>query len=82
MQQVVETITKNKNEQIHVELCEYKDHQLLGMRVWAKTDNGVVPTKKGITVSVKLIPELIAALQKAEAVAIGAGLIGENGKAR
>lgn len=75
MQQVVETIEKNSKEQIHVELTEFKGHDLLGVRVYAQTDNGWLPTKKGITVNVRLIPELVAALKKAEAAALKAGLI-------
>ena len=47
--------------------------------MYAETDNGFIATKKGITVNVKLIPELLATLQKAEGAAVRAGLLGEAG---
>jgi len=75
MQEVIETIPKNAKEQIRVELVEFKGYDLLGLRVYADTDNGPIATRKGITVSVKLIPDLLAALHKAESAAVKAGLL-------
>lgn len=75
MQEVVETIQKNMKEQIRVEFAEFKGYDLFGIRVYAETENGMVATKKGITINVKLLPELVAALQKAQARAAKEGLI-------
>ena len=75
MQEVVETIKKNTKEEIRVELTEFKGHDLLGLRVYADTDNGPIATRKGITVNVRLIPDLLAALHKAEGAAVRAGLL-------
>jgi hypothetical protein len=78
MQQVIETIEKNLKEQVRIELTEFKGYDLLAVRVYAKTDSGFIATKKGITVNVKLLPDLVNALQKAEAAAIQAGLIAKG----
>lgn len=75
MQQVVETIQKNVKEQVRIEFTEFKGHELFAVRVYAETENGMVATKKGITVNVKMLPELAAAIQKAKAMALKAGLI-------
>ena len=74
--QTIATIKKNATEEIQVSLINFKGHDLIGIRVFAETDKGdKVPTKKGLTCNVKLIPELLAALQQAEQIAIEAGLI-------
>ena len=60
-------ITKNAAEEIRVALTEFKDHQLVDLRVYAT--NGAtgerVPTKKGLTVKPALLASLIEALQRA-----------------
>jgi len=71
-------IEKNANERIKVELTKYKDHDLIGLRVYYRgslTGQDWQPTKKGITVRVALLPEIIKALQDAENKAQKAGLI-------
>ena len=73
MKKHIASINKNSSEIIKVELSEFNGHDLLGVRVWMKdTDR---PTAKGITVGVKLIPDLIGALRTAEAEARAAGLL-------
>jgi len=71
-------IEKNTNERIRIELTRYKDHDLIGLRVYYKvklTENEWGPTKKGITCRVELLPEIIKALQDAEAQARSDGLL-------
>lgn len=75
MQELVGTIEKNAKEQVRIELTEFKGYDLVGVRVYAQTESGYTPTKKGITVSVKILPELVEALKKAQAAAVKAGLI-------
>src|SRR4051812_5686695 len=74
----ISVIRKNAAEEIRVELAEFNGHQLVNFRVWADPRNGGaerVPTKAGIACNVRLLPELIEALQKAEAAARKAGLL-------
>ena len=72
-------IRKNALEEIRVELGEFNGHDLVNVRVWAEPRNGGterIPTKAGIACIVKLLPELIEALQQAEMAARKAGLLG------
>jgi hypothetical protein len=78
MREVIEDIQKNLKEQLRVDLTKFNGHDLLGVRVYAETDSGMIATKKGITVNVQLLPELVAALKKAQAVAVKAGLIAQE----
>jgi len=71
-------IRKNALEEIRVEISELNGHDLVNIRVWAEPRNGGserIPTKAGIACKVTLLPELIEALQQAEAEAREAGLL-------
>ena len=77
MEQTVAVIEKNRVEEIRIGLSQYQGHNLVSVRVWADPYAGEerIPTKKGITLAVTRLPELIAGLQAAEAAAREAGLI-------
>ena len=79
MRKLVKTISKNAREEIRVSLSEYQGHDLCDIRVYAEpyTGNKWVATKKGVCLSVAKMPDLIAALQQAEAEAKAAGLFEE-----
>lgn len=67
----IATIGKNAQEEIRVQLTEFKGHDLLDVRVWTKPGSSEEtaegkPTKKGLTVKPDIIPELIEALTEAE----------------
>ena len=76
---VIAVIEKNRDEEIRVVLGDFKGHQLVSIRIFAdpREDDGQdrVPTKKGVTCKVALLPEIIKALQDAEAVARKEGLL-------
>ena len=74
----ISVIRKNAAEEIRVGLSNFNSHDLLNVRVWAEPRNGTgerIPTKAGIACRVALLPELIAALQQAEAEARMRGLL-------
>ena len=75
----IATIEKNRSEELRVALKEYKGRRYLDIRTfiepYADEGQGRVPTKKGITVSLPKLPELIEALQAAEEQARAAGLL-------
>ena len=74
----IAVLRKNATEEIRVELSEFNGHDLINIRVWAEPRSGGderIPTKAGIAAKVALLPELIAALQKAEITARKAGLL-------
>lgn len=58
-------VQKNKQEVIKVRLRSYKDHDFVDIRVWVDTFDPPRPTKKGVAVSPRLIPDLVRILQDA-----------------
>ena len=77
MNKTISTIEKNATEEIRIELTDFKGHDLIGIRVYTDVDNNTdkVPTRKGITCNVKLIPDLVKALSDAEDTARKEGLL-------
>ncbi len=67
MDEVVAKFEKNATEQVHVSLREYRGHQLIDLRVYYQAEDGEWrPTKKGISLSVELFPELKQAITDLE----------------
>lgn len=77
MERHIRSFEKNKTEEVRVELTEYQGHDLVSARVYATRDatGERVPTKKGLTLSIQKLPDLISALQEAEREARAAGLL-------
>ena len=78
MEQTIATIEKNRMEEIRVGLSEYQGHDLVNLRIYANydaEDSERKPTKKGVTLRVEKLPELIAALQETQREAEAAGLL-------
>lgn len=80
MDEVIGTIEKNATEIIRVGITEYNGHDVAYLRVFfhsrtAPEDNPFLPSKKFITVSMRLLPQLISALQKTQDAAVRAGLL-------
>ena len=75
---MIATIEKNSIEEVRVSLSEYQGFDLVGVRIWGNYDSPTSekrPTKKGVALKVERLPELIAALQQAQAEAESAGLL-------
>ena len=71
-------LRKNMTEEIRIELSEFNGHDLINVRIWTDPRNGGserIPTKAGICCNVRLLPELIDALQQAETQARAGGLL-------
>lgn len=67
MDEVVAKFEKNATEQVHVSLREYRGHQLIDLRIYYQAEDGEWrPTKKGISLSVELFPELKQAITDLE----------------
>ena len=76
---IVGSIPKNQREEIRVTLSNFKGHDLVGARIWFKTKDGDPrPSSKGITVNVRVLPELIGLLEEAEKKAIELGVLEEG----
>jgi hypothetical protein len=74
---LIATIQKNGSEELRVSLDHFRGHDLLDIRVFAAftAANVPMPTKKGLSIRVDLIPELREALEAAEAKARELGLL-------
>lgn len=75
---LVAEIAKNSSESVRIVLDTFKGHQLVDLRVFGTFSAASVPmpTKKGLSLNVALIPDLIEALQRAEAKARAMGWTG------
>ncbi len=69
MQKTVKVFAKNKFQEIRVGVSEYQGNDLIDIRTWTlpKGAEEMVPTSKGVSINIKLFPELkdaILALEK------------------
>ena len=69
---VIATLPKNARDVIRVQITTYRGHRLLDVRVY---DRDGFPTKAGVCVQIEHSPDLVAALNAAEAEARRRGLI-------
>lgn len=60
---VVYAWAKNRREEVRATLSTYQGYRLADLRVWAVTDDGDVPTRKGLSIRVEDLPELAAAVE-------------------
>ncbi|MDP3377030.1 MAG: transcriptional coactivator p15/PC4 family protein [Brevundimonas sp.] len=75
---MVAEITKNSREVLKVSLSRYHGHALADVRTYAPVPGvePLCPTKRGVSVRVEMLDELIEALGKAKAEAVAMGWIG------
>jgi hypothetical protein len=65
MSQTLHSFRKNALEEVRASLTEYKTRQYIDLRVFYKADNDEFrPSKKGLTLSPELLPELEEALSR------------------
>ena len=82
MEKVVGQFEKNAREEIRVQLREFKGYQLLDIRTFYFAGEGgePKPSPKGISISVRLFPELKESILEAERVLKEAGLLDAEGR--
>ena len=70
MDKTIYTFQKNKFQEVRVGIREFKGNDLVDIRTWTMTQgtNEMVPTAKGVTVNVHLLPELVKALGEVEKI--------------
>ena len=68
MDKTVAVFQKNKFQEVRVGIREYKGNDLIDIRTWTLTQgtDDMVPTAKGVSINIHLLPELRKALDKAE----------------
>lgn len=75
---VIASLFKNAREQVRICLDSYQGVDLIDMRITVELGEtaGVrTPTKKGLSLRVEQLPDLIAALQKAQVAAQSEGIL-------
>ena len=70
MDQTVCVFPKNKFQEVRVGVREFKGNDLVDIRIWTMTQNAdqMVPTAKGVTINVHLLPQLLKALKDTEKI--------------
>lgn len=68
MDKTISSFKKNKFQEIRVGIREFKNNDLIDIRTWTMTQGTeeMVPTAKGISINVHLLPELKKALSEIE----------------
>lgn len=74
---IIGRIEKNCREEIRVSLDSWKGFNLVALRVFYRDDAGAMkPSKAGLVFRVEKLPQVLAALQEAQAEARRRGLLG------
>jgi len=65
MDKTVSVFRKNKFQEVRVGIREYKGNDLVDIRTWTMTQGSdeMVPTAKGISINIHLLPDLQKSLQ-------------------
>ncbi len=68
MDKTVCVFQKNKFQEVRVGIREYKGNDLIDIRTWTMTQGSeeMVPTAKGVSINVHLLPELRKAVDVVE----------------
>lgn len=66
MDKTVAVFQKNKFQDVHVSIREYKGEHLIDIRCWTMNmgSDDKIPTAKGITININLLSKLREALEK------------------
>ena len=70
MDQTVCVFPKNKFQEVRVGIREFKGNDLVDVRIWTISQGAdqMVPTAKGVTINIHLLPKLLKALVDTEKI--------------
>jgi hypothetical protein len=70
MDKTVAVFQKNKFQEIRIGIREFKGNDLVDIRIWTMTQGSeeMVPTAKGVTMNISLLPELKKSLESVEKI--------------
>ncbi|MBF0595017.1 MAG: transcriptional coactivator p15/PC4 family protein [Candidatus Omnitrophica bacterium] len=70
MDKTISVFQKNKFQEVRIGIREFKGNDLIDIRTWTMTQGSedMVPTAKGVTINIHLLPELRRALDEAEKI--------------
>ena len=82
MEKLVGQFEKNAREEVRVQLREFKGHQLLDIRTFYFTAEGgePKPSPKGISIPLRLLPQVKEAILEAERVLKDEGILNSDGE--
>jgi len=68
MDKTVAVFQKNKFQEVRIGIREYKGNDLVDIRTWTMTQGAeeMVPTAKGVSININLLPELKKALEQVD----------------
>ena len=77
MDKTVSVFRKNKFQEVRVGIREYKGNDLVDIRTWTMTQGSeeMVPTAKGVSINVHLLPELEKSLEEVQRVLKENGMV-------
>ena len=78
MDKPIFTFRKNATEEVRASIRKFEGRAYVDLRVWVERDNGHAefsPTKKGLTLSVFVLPQLKEAILALEEEVIRRGLL-------
>jgi hypothetical protein len=70
---------RRHDEVIVVSLSTYEGHNIIDLRAHATKDGRLMPTRKGLAMTVRCLPKLAKAVTKALAEARQRGLVDDDG---
>jgi len=80
---LIDEFEKNSAETVRTSISEFKGKLYIDFRVWsagaADSLGEVRPTKKGLTISTEILPDLLKAVQLAIRHVKGGGKVAEDG---
>ena len=70
MDKTITVFKKNKFQEIRVGIREFKGNDLIDIRTWTMTQGSedMVPTAKGVSLNINLLPELKRSIDEVEKV--------------
>ena len=70
MDKTVSVFQKNKFQEVRIGIREFKGNDLVDVRIWTLTQGSeeMVPTAKGVSINIHLLPDLLKALQGVEKI--------------
>ena len=70
MDKTITVFKKNKFQEIRVGIREFKGNDLIDIRTWTMTQGSedMVPTAKGVSLNINLLPELKRSVDEVEKV--------------
>ena len=78
MDEVIYKFRKNSREEVRVSIRKFEGRDYLDIRAWVEKESGhgeFTPTRKGLTLSIYVLPELLKGMNALEEELVQRGLL-------